>query len=212
MHLRIKRLWVQYPVTGYVVRFPMRLLAVIAVLCGVLALAGASAVSAAAHAAKTVTYYLYTGEGENKVIVSTSPGQKPEMIYTAHGTIIDEFGETLPAPYGGPGSTYPGWRGAGSSDVSLNLANLNSAGGTSNCSYGETGCAVIDDVIADTWGPLTGGDRYFKCIVYYNTQVTGSAPGDWKLTTEEYLYWPKGHSGKWKSIKATEANKDCING
>ena len=72
---------------------PMRLirnpLAVIAVLSAALALGGASAASAATHAAQTepVNLYLYVGNG------NLVPQVEPTQIYTADGTIVDEQGQ-----------------------------------------------------------------------------------------------------------------------
>src|ERR1700730_12812717 len=88
---------------------PIRLirnpLAVIAVLSAALALGGASAASAATHAAQTEpkNLYLYVGNG------NLVPQVEPTHIYTADGTIIDEQGAPLPALYGAAGQKYPGW-------------------------------------------------------------------------------------------------------
>ena len=74
-------------------------LAAVAVLSAALALGGASAASATTHVAQTepTNLYLYVGNG------NLVPQVEPTQIYTADGTIIDEQGKPLPAPYGAAG-------------------------------------------------------------------------------------------------------------
>jgi hypothetical protein len=78
-------------------------LAAVAVLSAALALGGASAASAATHAPQTepINLYLYVGNG------NLVPQVEPTQIYTADGTIIDEQGKPLPAPYGAAGRSTP---------------------------------------------------------------------------------------------------------
>jgi hypothetical protein len=121
---------------------PLRLirnpLAVIAFLGAALALGGASAASATTHAAQTEpkNLYLYVGNG------NLVPQVEPTHIYTADGTIIDDQGNPLAAPYGAAGAKYPGWTWSLTpTAASLPWANLN-------------GTKVIQDVIGAGWAPL----------------------------------------------------------
>src|SRR5271155_3730233 len=158
---------------------PMRLirnpLAVIAVLSAALALGGASAAGAATHAVQTQpkNLYLYVGNG------NLVPQVEPTQIYTADGTIIDEQGKPLPAPYGTAGEKYPGWSGSLSpSAASLPWANLN-------------GTTVIQDVIGAGWAPLPApytGSYFYKCLEYLPSPLVNgnanwlrwdSANGEW---------------------------------
>jgi hypothetical protein len=164
-------------------------LAVIAVLSATLALGGASAASATTHAAATepVNLYLYAGNG------SFVPQVEPTKIYTADGTIIDEQGKPLPAPYGAAGEKYPGWFWSLSpTGASLGWANLN-------------GTKVIQDVIGAGWAPLPApytGSYYFKCLVYLpNPLVNGD---------ENWLRWDSA-SGKWLAMPLADYGEYCEN-
>ena len=172
---------------------PMRLirnsLAVIPVLSAALALGGASAASAATHAAATepVNLYLYVGNG------SFVPQVEPTHIYTADGTIIDEQGEPLPAPYGAAGEKYPGWTWSLSpTAANLPWANLN-------------GTKVIQDVIGAGWAPLSApyaGSYYFKCLEYLpNPLVNGD---------ENWLRWDSAN-GEWLAMPLADYGEYCEN-
>jgi hypothetical protein len=164
-------------------------LTVTAVLSAALALSGASAASAATHAAQTepVNLYLYVGNG-NRV-----PQVEPTHIYTADGTIIDEQGAPLPPPYGAVGSKYPGWFWSlKPTGASLGWANLN-------------GTKVIADVIGAGWAPLPApyaGSYYFKCLEYVanpNVNLTGT----WQR-------WDSA-SGKWLAMPLADYGQYCEN-
>jgi hypothetical protein len=162
----------------------------VAVLSAALALSGASAASAATQAAaptEPVNLYLYVGNG-NKV-----PQVEPTHIYTADGTIIDEQGATLPAPYGAAGSKYPGWAWSLTpTAASLSWANLN-------------GTKVIADVIGAGWAPLSGsyaGSYYYKCLEYLpNPNVN---------LTENWQRWDSA-SGEWLAMPLADYGEYCEN-
>ena len=161
----------------------------VAVLSAALALGGASAASAATHATQTepVNLYLYVGNG------SKVPQVEPTHIYTADGTIIDEQGAPLPAPYGATGSKYPGWAWSLTpTAASLGWANLN-------------GTKVIQDVIGAGWAPLSGayaGSYYYKCLVYLPNPLVNSA--------ENWLRWDSA-SGKWLAMPLAAYGEYCEN-
>jgi hypothetical protein len=164
-------------------------LAVIAVTSAALALGGAAAASAATRAAPTepVNLYLYPGNG------SFVPEVEPTQIYTADGTIIDEQGKPLPAPYGATGQKYPGWYWSlYPTGASLGWANLN-------------GTTVIQDVIGAGWAPLAApytGSYYYKCLEYLpNPLVNG---------TENWLRWDSAN-GEWLAMPLAAYGEYCEN-
>jgi hypothetical protein len=109
------------------IRLTRTSLAAVAVLSAALALGGAPAAGATTHAAQAepVNLYLYVGNG------NFVPQVAPTTIYTADGTIIDEQGQPLPAPYGTAGTKYPGWAWSLSpTAASLGWASLNGPGDT----------------------------------------------------------------------------------
>lgn len=164
-------------------------LAAIAMLSTALVLGGASAASAATHATPTepVNLYLYTGNG-NRV-----PQVEPAEIHTADGTIIDEQGQPLPAPYGAAGQKYPGWAWSLTpTAASLTWASLN-------------GTTVVGDVIGAGWAPLPApytGSYYFKCLEYLpNPLVNG---------VENWLRWDSAN-GKWLVMPLAGYGEYCEN-
>ena len=161
----------------------------VAVLSAALALGGASAASAATHAAQTQpkNLYLYVGNG------NLVPQVEPTQIYTADGTIIDEQGQPLPAPYGAAGTKYPGWAWSLSpTAASLGWASLN-------------GTKVIQDVIGAGWAPLPApytGSYYYKCLEYLpNPLVNG---------TENWLRWDYAN-GEWVDMPLAAYGEYCEN-
>jgi len=164
-------------------------LAVIAVLSAALALGGAASASAATQAAATkpVNLYLYAGNG------SFIPQVEPTQIYTADGTIIDEQGKPLPAPYGTAGEKYPGWAWSLSPTAAdLPWASLN-------------GTKVIQDVIGAGWAPLSApytGSYYFKCLEYLPNPLVNSA--------ENWLRWDSAN-GKWLAMPLADYGEYCEN-
>jgi hypothetical protein len=158
----------------------------VAVLSAALALGGASAASAATHATQTepVNLYLYVGNG------SKVPQVEPTHIYTADGTIIDEQGAPLPAPYGATGSKYPGWAWSLTpTAASLGWANLN-------------GTKVIQDVIGAGWAPLSGayaGSYYYKCLEYLPNPLVNSAENwlRWDSTSADWVAMPLAAYGEY---------------
>jgi hypothetical protein len=174
---------------------PMRLirnsLAVTAVLGAALGLGlgGASTASATTHAAGTepVNLYLYAGNG------SFVPQVEPTEIITADGTIIDEQGKPLPAPYGTAGQKYPGWSWSLTpTAASLAWASLN-------------GTHVIQDVIGAGWAPLSApytGSYYYKCLEYLpNPLVNGN---------ENWLRWDPAN-GEWLAMPLAAYGEYCEN-
>jgi hypothetical protein len=163
-------------------------LAVLAVLTAALALGGASAASATTHAAQTepVNLYLYPGNG------SFVPQVEPTHIYTADGTIIDEQGAPLPAPYGAAGQKYPGWAWSlYPTAASLGWASLN-------------GTTVIQDVIGAGWAPLSApytGSYYYKCLEYMPNPLVYS---------ENWLRWDPA-TGKWLAMPLAAYGEYCEN-
>ena len=172
---------------------PMRLirnpLTAVAFLSAALALGGASAASATTHAAETQpkNLYLYVGNG------NLVPQVEPTQIYTADGTIIDEQGKPLPAPYGAAGQKYPGWTWSLTpTAASLPWANLN-------------GTKVIQDVIGAGWAPLPApyaGSYYFKCLEYLPNPLVNS--------DENWLRWDSA-SGKWLAMPLAAYGEYCEN-
>ena len=164
-------------------------LAVIAVLGTALALGGASAASAATHAAQTepVNLYLYVGNG------NLVPQVEPTQIYTADGTIVDEQGKPLPAPYGAAGQKYPGWAWSLTpTAASLSWANLN-------------GTKVIQDVIGAGWAPLPApyaGSYYYKCLEYLPNPLVNS--------NENWLRWDSAN-GEWLAMPLADYGEYCEN-
>jgi hypothetical protein len=164
-------------------------LAVIAVLTAALALGGASAASATTHAAQTepVNLYLYPGNG------SFVPQVEPAKIVTADGTIIDEQGASLPAPYGAAGQKYPGWAWSlYPTAASLGWASLN-------------GTMVIQDVIGAGWAPLAApytGSYYYKCLEYLPNPLVNS--------DENWLRWNSAN-GEWVAMPLAAYGEYCEN-
>ncbi len=164
-------------------------LAVIAVLTAALALGGASAASAATHAAATrpVNLYLYPGNG------NLVPQVEPAQIHTADGTITDEQGKPLPAPYGATGQKYPGWSWSLTpTAASLGWASLN-------------GTTVIQDVTGAGWAPLPApyaGSYYYKCLEYLPNPLLNSA-GNW-------LRWDPAN-GEWLAMPLAAYGEYCEN-
>jgi hypothetical protein len=172
---------------------PMRLirnpLAVIAVLTAALALGCASAASATTDSAQTepVNLYLYVGDG------NFVPQVEPTQIYTADGTIIDESGAPLPAPYGAAGAKYPGWTWSLSPTAAdLPWASLN-------------GTKVIQDVIGAGWAPLPApytGSYYYKCLEYLPNPLVNS--------NETWLRWDSAN-GEWLAMPLAAYGEYCEN-
>jgi hypothetical protein len=178
---------------------PMRLirhpLAVTAVLTAALALGGASAASATTHAAyaahvaqtEPVNLYLYVGDG------NLVPQVEPTHIYTADGTIIEEQGAALPAPYGAAGTKYPGWFWSlYPTGASLGWASLN-------------GTTVIQDVIGAGWAPLSApytGSYYYKCLEYLPNPLVNS--------DENWLRWDSAN-GEWVAMPLAAYGDYCEN-
>jgi hypothetical protein len=164
-------------------------LAVTAFLSAALALGGASAASAATHAAQTkpVNLYLYVGNG------NLVPQIEPTRISTADGTIIDEQGAPLPAPYGAAGAKYPGWTWSLSpTAASLPWASLN-------------GTKVIQDVIGAGWAPLPApytGSYYYKCLEYLPNPLVNMA--------ENWLRWDSAN-GEWLAMPLAAYGEYCEN-
>jgi hypothetical protein len=161
----------------------------VAVLSAALALGGASAAGAATHAAQTQPKNLYLYVGNGNLVPQVAPAQ----IYTADGTIIDEQGQPLPAPYGTAGSKYPGWAWSLSpTAASLGWASLN-------------GTKVIQDVIGAGWAPLPApytGSYYYKCLEYLpNPLVNG---------TENWLRWDSAN-GEWVDMPLAAYGEYCEN-
>ena len=173
--------------------FPMRLirnsLAVTAVLSAALALGGASAANATTRAAQTqpANLYLYVGNG------NFVPQVEPTQIHTADGTIIDDRGAPLPAPYGAAGQKYPGWTWSLiPTAASLSWASLN-------------GTTVIQDVIGAGWAPLPApytGSYYFKCLEYLPNPLVNSE--------ENWLRWDSAN-GQWLAMPLADYGEYCEN-
>jgi hypothetical protein len=176
---------------------PLRLirnsLPAIVALSAALALGAAPAASAAtthtARPAQTepVNLYLYTGNG------NLVPQVEPAQIYTADGTIIDEQGQPLPAPYGAAGQQYPGWSWSlYPTAASLGWASLN-------------GTTVIQDVIGAGWAPLPApytGSYYYKCLEYLPSPlVNGNA---------NWLRWDSAN-GEWLAMPLADYGTYCEN-
>ena len=173
--------------------FPMRLirnsLAVTAVLSAALALGGASAANATTRAAQTqhANLYLYVGNG------NFVPQVEPTQIYTADGTIIEDRGAPLPAPYGTAGQKYPGWTWSLiPTAASLPWASLN-------------GTTVIQDVIGAGWAPLPApytGSYYFKCLEYLPNPLVNN--------DENWLRWDSAN-GQWLAMPLADYGEYCEN-
>ena len=167
-------------------------LPVIAAIGAALALGGAPAASAATHAAthaattEPVNLYLYPGNG------SFVPQVEPTKIYTADGTIIDEQGAPLPAPYGTAGVKYPGWFWSlYPTGASLGWANLN-------------GTTVIQNVIGAGWAPLAApytGSYYYKCLEYTPNPLVDS---------QNWLRWDSAN-GEWLAMPLAAYGEYCEN-
>jgi hypothetical protein len=165
-------------------------LAVIAVgvVGAALALGAGSAANASTHPAQTepVNLYLYVGNG------NLVPQVEPTQIYTADGTIIDEQGQPLPAPYGVTGSKYPGWAWSLTpTAASLSWASLN-------------GTSVISDVIGAGWAPLAApytGSYYYKCLEYVPNPLVDS---------QNWLRWDSAN-GDWVAMPLADYGEYCEN-
>ena len=118
---------------------------------------------------------------------------RPTQIYTADGTIIDEPGQPLPAPYGAAGQKYPGWTWSLTpTAASLPWASLN-------------GTKVIQDVIGAGWAPLPApyaGSYYFKCLEYLPNPLVNS--------DENWLRWDSAN-GKWLAMLLADYGEYCEN-
>ncbi|HSX00336.1 MAG TPA: hypothetical protein VLH38_04840 [Patescibacteria group bacterium] len=127
--------------------------------------------------------YIFTGNG------SFTPTSIPKYIYTADGTIINECGQSLPAPYGTATSTYPNWIwNYSQTGAALGWANLN-------------GTKVIQNVIAMGFGKMGKlsaaytGSFYVKCLQYTPNPSVG---------VQKYLQWDSSN-GTWVSITSAVA-------
>jgi hypothetical protein len=164
-------------------------LAAVAVLSAALALGGAPAASATTRAAQIEPKNLYLYAGKGNFVPQVAPAQ----IHTADGTIIDEQGQPLPAPYGTAATKYPGWAWSlYPTAASLGWASLN-------------GTKVIQDVIGAGWAPLPApytGSYYFKCLEYLPNPLVNS--------TENWLRWDSAN-GEWLAMPLAAYGEYCEN-
>jgi hypothetical protein len=162
-------------------------LAVTAVLSAALAL-GASAASATTRAPTQPTnLYLYAGDG------NLVPQVEPARIGTPDGTIIEDQGKPLAAPYGAAGQKYPGWTWSLTpTAASLPWASLN-------------GTTVIQDVIGAGWAPLPApytGSYYYKCLEYLPNPLVNN--------DENWLRWDSAN-GQWLAMPLADYGQYCEN-